>query len=95
MSSKEPAGFSNPSDPFASILPPTFSLDYIPGRFAVVIYDGPSVSQVDTEFLPWKDARRRTRELNHRHSCSDRWAAAVPQPISRATFAASSASRSA
>lgn len=86
------AGFSDPS---ADLSLPTFVLDYIPGRFAVVVYDGPSLVEVDREFLTWRDARGRARELSTMHMGSDRWAAAVPQPVSRATFAASSASRSA
>ena len=92
MARAKESGFSDPSTP-ASLLP-TFCLDFIPGRFAVIVYDGPSISQVDAEFLPWRDARSRARDLNVRHMCNgDKWAAAVPQPISRATFAASSASR--
>lgn len=92
MARAKESGFSDPSVP-ASI-PPTFALDFIPGRFAVIVYDGHSISQVDAEFLLWRDARSRARDLNVWHMCNgDKWAAAVPQPISRATFAASSASR--
>ena len=86
-------GFSHPS--FFSSVSPTFALDFIPGRFAVVIYDGPHLVEVDSEFLPWNDARGRAHHLSTVHMGSDRWVAAVPQPISRATFTASSASRSA
>lgn len=83
------AGFSDPASP------PTFALEFIPGRFAVVVYDGPFLIEVDREFLSWRDARGRARHLQTLQGVSDRWVAAVPQPVSRATFAASSASRSA
>lgn len=82
-------GFSDPD------VSETFRLEFIPGRFAVVVYDGPRISAVDREFLPWKEARERARHLTRLHLNSDHWVAAVPQPISRATFAASSESRSA
>ena len=92
--SSSSAGFSDPSSPPLSP-PPSFALDFIPGRFAVVVYDGPLLVEVDSEFLLWQDARGRARRLSTLHTGSDRWAAAVPQPVSRATFTASSESRSA
>jgi hypothetical protein len=73
-----------PSVPAATS--PTFQLDFVPGRFAVVVYECDRIVAIDREFLTWNDARGRSHHLTTVHIGSDRWAAAVPQPVVRATF---------
>lgn len=65
---------------------PTFQLDYIPGRFAVVVYDGDRIAEIDREFLTWRDARGRARDLSTLYTGSDKWVAAIPQPVVRETY---------
>lgn len=67
--------------------------DHVPHRFAVLILDDGKIDRVVDAFLTWERARVLVDSFNSHRGESANWAIAMPQPVSRATFSASSESR--
>lgn len=70
-----------------------FGFEHVPQRFAVLILEDGHIDRVADAFLTWDRAQVLVDAFNSHRGESAHWAIAMPQPVSRATFSASSLSR--